>query len=145
VIVIGVGNELRRDDGAGPAVVDELRNRSLEGATLAVSDGEPSRLLDLWTGVDLAIVVDAVPSTDEPGHVHELDAVGGVEPGTSSHDLGLGVATRLGETLDRMPTTLRIYLIEGADFGFGTGLSPLVLRAVTEVADRITAISRDRL
>jgi hydrogenase maturation protease len=143
VIVIGVGNELRRDDGAGPAVVDELRNRPLEGTTLAISDGEPSRLLDLWAGADLAIVVDAIPSTDQPGRVRELDTVGGVEPGTSSHALGLGVATRLGEALGRMPAAMRIYLIEGADFGFGPGLSPLVVRAVTDVADRITALSRE--
>jgi hydrogenase maturation protease len=143
LIVIGVGNELRRDDGAGPAVVDALRSRSLRGATLTVSDGEPSRLIDLWTGADLAVVVDAVPSADEPGRVRELGAVRGAEPGTGSHDLGLGVATGLGETLGRMPATLRIYLIEGADFGFGTGLSPLVRRAVDEVADRITALSRE--
>jgi hydrogenase maturation protease len=143
VIVIGVGNELRRDDGAGPAVVDELRSRPLEGATLAVSDGEPSRLLDLWAGADLAVVVDAVPSADEPGRVRELDAVGGAVSDTSSHALGLGVATRLGEALGRMPATMRIYLIEGTDFGFGPGLSPPVVRAVSEVADRITALSRE--
>ncbi|MGI5229649.1 hydrogenase maturation protease [Actinoallomurus sp. CA-142502] len=143
MIVIGVGNELRRDDGAGPAVVEELRSRPLEGATLAVSDGEPSRLLDLWAGADLAVVVDAVPSTGEPGRVRELGTVGDVASGTSSHALGLGVATRLGEALGRMPAALRIYLIEGADFGFGDGLSPRVVRAVTEVADRITALSRE--
>ncbi|GAA4507590.1 hypothetical protein GCM10023191_066200 [Actinoallomurus oryzae] len=118
---------------------------SLEGATLAVSVGEPSRLLDLWDGADLAVVVDAVPSTDEPGHVHKPDAVGMVEPGTSSHDLGLGIATRLGETLGRMPVVMRIYLIGGVDFGFGTGLSPPVVRAVTDVADRITTLSREAL
>ncbi|NUP33861.1 MAG: hydrogenase maturation protease, partial [Streptomycetaceae bacterium] len=33
-IVIGVGNDLRRDDGAGPAVVEALRGRV--GAGLAV-------------------------------------------------------------------------------------------------------------
>jgi hydrogenase maturation protease len=143
VIVIGVGNELRRDDGAGPAVVGELRSRSLEGATLAVSDGEPSRLLDLWAGADLAVLVDAVPSADEPGRVRELDAVGDVGSGTSSHALGLGIATRLGEALGRMPAAMRVYLIEGADFGFGAGLSPRVVRAVTDVADRITALSRE--
>ncbi|HZE32689.1 MAG TPA: hydrogenase maturation protease [Actinoallomurus sp.] len=144
MIVIGVGNELRCDDGAGLAVIDELRSRSLEGVILAVSDGEPSRLLDLWAGADLAVVVDALPSSaSEPGSVRELDTLGGVEPGTSSHDLGLGVAARLGEALGRMPAALRIYLIEGSDFGFGTGLSPLVVRAVAEVADRITALSRE--
>ncbi|MFB9836909.1 hydrogenase maturation protease [Actinoallomurus acaciae] len=143
MIVIGVGNELRRDDGAGPAVVGELRGRSLEGTTLAVSDGEPSRLLDLWAGADLAIVVDAMPSADEPGRVRELHVVGDAGSGTSSHALGLGTAARLGEALGRMPAAMRVYVIEGADFGFGPGLSPPVVRAVTDVADRITTLSRE--
>jgi hydrogenase maturation protease len=144
MIVIGVGNELRRDDGAGPAVIEELRGRSLEGVTLAVSDGEPSRLIDLWAGADQAVVIDAAPtSSGEPGHVRELDSVDGVPSSTSSHALGLGVASRLGRTLDRMPATMRIFIIEGADFGFGAGLCPPVARAVTDVADRIARLSRD--
>jgi hydrogenase maturation protease len=135
MIVIGVGNDLRRDDGAGPAVIAELRSRSPANVTLAVSDGEPSRLIDLWSGADVAIVVDAAPG--RPGRVSETDSVDGAPPRTSSHALGVGVATRLGQALDRMPATLRIYVIEGADFGFGPGLCPPVARAVTEVADRI--------
>jgi hydrogenase maturation protease len=143
VIVIGVGNELRRDDGAGPAVIAELRRRSLKDVCLVVSDGEPSRLIDLWSGVDLAIVVDAVlAAAEEPGRVRELDSVREALPGASSHALGLGVAARLGEALGRMPARLRIYVIEGADFGYGSGLCPPVARAVTEVADRIAALSR---
>lgn len=138
MIVIGIGNELRRDDGAGPAVIGELRGRSLRDATLVVTDGEPTRLIDLWDGADLAIVVDA--ASGRSGHISEMDSVDGVPPGTSSHALGLGAATRLGEVLGRMPRRMRVYVIEGADFGFGSGLDPAVARAVTEVADRITAL-----
>ena len=32
----------------------------LAGVTMALSDGEPSRMIDLWTDADLAVVVDAV-------------------------------------------------------------------------------------
>lgn len=143
MIVIGVGNELRRDDGAGPAVIAELRDRRLKGMRLAVSDGEPARLIDLWADADLAVVVDAVRSiSGEPGRVRELDSINGVHPGTSSsHALGLGAATRLGEALGRMPGRLWIYIIDGADFGLGPGLSPPVTHAVSEVADRIAALS----
>jgi hydrogenase maturation protease len=144
VIVIGIGNELRRDDGAGPAVIDELQGRSLEDVTLAVSDGEPSRLIDLWAGEDQAIIVDALPSSSgEPGRVRELDSVGGVPSSTSSHALGLGIASRLGGALDRLPATMRIFIIEGGDFGFGVGLCSPVARAVMDVADRIARLTRD--
>ncbi len=59
-VVIGVGNELRRDDGIGPAAVTRLRDlqavdSTLVGVILAVCDGEPTRMIDLWTGADLAV------------------------------------------------------------------------------------------
>lgn len=141
MIVIGVGNELRHDDGAGPAVISELRNRSVKDVTLVATDGEPTRLIDLWDGADLAVVIDAVPSeSTEPGRVRELEFIDGLHTGTSSHALGLGVAAQLGETLGRMPARMRVYVIEGADFGWGCGLCAPVARAVTEVADRIMGL-----
>ena len=77
-VVIGVGNEFRRDDGAGPEVIARLRalqpgDASLSGVTLALSDGEPGRLIDLWAGARLAVVVDAVRDTAvPPGHGSSL-------------------------------------------------------------------------
>ncbi|QFG21266.1 hydrogenase maturation protease [Actinomadura sp. WMMB 499] len=143
-IVLGVGNDFRRDDGAGPAVVAALRGRV--AATLAVSDGEPARLIDLWAGADLAIVVDAVRcDPPDPGRVHELGAEfggGAAGPATrpvTDHGLGLGDAVALGLAVDRMPARLRVLAIEGVDFGFGRGLTPRVAAAVGGVADRLVA------
>lgn len=142
MIVIGVGNEFRRDDGAGPAVVERLRGRCSPRVTLAVCDGEPTRLIDLWTGADVAVVVDAVRSVPaEPGRVRELDARSDGDRGAGGHDPGLGTAVRLGETLGRMPRRLVVYAIEGADFGPGAGLCPPVERAVEEVAGRIAELA----
>ena len=67
-VVVGVGNEFRRDDGAGPEVIARLRalqpgDAGLSGVTLALSDGEPGRLIDLWEGTSLAVVIDAVRDT----------------------------------------------------------------------------------
>lgn len=45
-MVIGVGNEFRRDDGAGPAVVGQLRDRVPPGVELVITDGEPARLIE---------------------------------------------------------------------------------------------------
>ena len=41
-VLIGVGNEYRRDDGIGPALVAALEDRWLPGVRLLVSDGEPA-------------------------------------------------------------------------------------------------------
>jgi hydrogenase maturation protease len=111
-VVIGVGNEYRRDDGVGPRVVAELTGR-LTGADLRVTDGEASRMLDLWTGAALAVVIDAVRDPDRPvGAWFELSA---------------------SDTTER----LVVLAVCGHEFGFGAGLSAPVEAAVGPVADRV--------
>ena len=73
VVVIGVGNEYRADDGAGPVVLGMLRDAVPGGVPLVPSDGEPTRLLEAWTGAATAIVIDAVAGGDAPpGTLHRL-------------------------------------------------------------------------
>ena len=75
MVVIGVGNEYRRDDGAGLAVVTSLRDRVPPGVELVLTDGEPTRLIEAWTGAALAVVVDAVRADPpRPGRVHRFVA-----------------------------------------------------------------------
>lgn len=139
IAVIGVGNEFRRDDGVGWAVVARLKERAEDhappaGTVFATCDGDPGRLIGLWEGAGLAVVVDAAhahPGT--PGRVHrlELDA-GHIAPpsATSSHGLGLGEAVELARVLGLLPERLVVYAVEGADSDFGTGLSAAVAAAV---------------
>jgi hydrogenase maturation protease len=139
IAVIGVGNEFRRDDGVGWAVVEQLRKRAEAGphpsdTVWATCDGDPGRLIALWESAALAVVVDAAhahPGT--PGRVHrlELDAQRLDGPRTtSSHGLGLGEAVELARVLGLLPDHLIVYAVEGADGSFGTGLSPSVAAAV---------------
>jgi hydrogenase maturation protease len=140
-VVIGVGNEFRRDDGAGPAVVGQLRDRVPPGVELVITDGEPARLIEAWTGAALAVVVDAVRAQPpQPGTVHRfvVDRPGtGTERTASSHGLGLDDAISLAIALDRMPGRLIVHAIEAADLGQGTGLTPAVAAAVGTVASAI--------
>jgi hydrogenase maturation protease len=140
-VVIGVGNEFRRDDGAGPAVVRRLRDLVPSGVGLVITDGEPTRLIDAWTGAALAVVVDAVrvfgPQPPHPGRVHRfvLDRPGAdVARTASSHGFGLDDAIGLAVALDRMPGRLIVHAIEAADLTQGTGLTPPVAAAVGTVA-----------
>jgi hydrogenase maturation protease len=146
VVVIGVGNEFRRDDGAGPAVLGQLRTRVPPEVSLVITDGEPTRLIDAWTGVALAIVVDAVRAEpSQPGRVHRFvmdrpdPGSPGSTPAASSHGLGLDDAVRLALALDRMPGRLIVHAIEAADLTQGTGLTPEVAAAVDTVATAIIA------
>jgi len=141
VVVIGIGNEFRRDDGVGPLVVGELRALVPGGVRLAVSDGEPVRLLEEWEGAKLAVVIDAVlrsgAAGPAPGRTFRLEldrAAAGPAAGVSSHGLGLGDAISLARVLDMLPERLIVHAVEITDCGFGAGLSPAVAAAVPAVA-----------
>lgn len=138
IAVIGVGNPFRRDDGVGPEVVRRLRKRAWHSPlppniTLADCDGDPGRLISLWEGMDLAVVIDAAHAhPGHPGRVHRLTRYRpfGVTEPASSHGLGLGDAVQLADALGTLPRLLVVLAVEGADSGPGHGLSPEVAAAV---------------
>ncbi len=151
-VVVGVGNEFRRDDGAGPAVIARLRalqpgDAGLSGVTLAVSDGEPGRLMDLWEGARLAVVIDAVRDTARPpGHTTRLapDALAGAAVGAaaSSHGIGLGDTVELARALGCLPARLTVLAVVGRDFGLGAGLTAEVAAAVAKLVEQVREIVR---
>ena len=155
VVVIGVGNEFRQDDGVGPEIVNRLSQMVADSVRLVVSDGEPARMIEAWAGADLAVVVDALqvagtgrPGTGQagapaPGRTHRfvIDEVTAEPASTvSSHGLGLGDAIGLARALDLMPARLIVHAVEVTDCGYGVGLTP----AVAAAAETITvAVLRD--
>lgn len=142
VVVIGVGNPFRRDDGVGHVVVGELRPLVPTGVELVELDGEPARLVEAWDGADLAVVVDAVSTGSAPGAVHRWhvgvdalpDPTGAV---AGSHALGPAEAVALGGVLDRLPHTLVVFGVEVGDVGEGPGLSDAVAGAVDDAVDEV--------
>jgi DNA-binding CsgD family transcriptional regulator len=88
-------------------VVTSLRGQVPPGVDLVLTGGEPTRLIEAWTGAALAVVVDAVRADPpRPGRVHRfvLDRpMAGPARTASSHGFGLDDAVRLALALDRMP------------------------------------------
>ncbi|MEV8561364.1 hydrogenase maturation protease [Streptomyces sp. NPDC051917] len=146
VVVIGVGNPLRGDDGVGPAAVEALRDRVPHGTALAVSDGEPARLLDLWRGADTVIMVEALRTRSaRPGELHILsaaDAASRTAATASTHALGLGECLALAAALDQLPPRLVVHAMEVADVELGEGLSEAVRAVLPELIDRVAASVR---
>jgi hydrogenase maturation protease len=141
MLVIGVGNSYRGDDGVGPAVLALLREEELPGVRLLECDGDCSALLDAWCGANTAVLIDAVSSGVPPGTVYRFDALARVLPRDvsfqSTHAFGVAEALALGRTLGQLPANLIIYAIEGKTFTTGIGLSPEVELAVQEVAQQV--------
>ncbi|MFH7340476.1 hydrogenase maturation protease [Streptomyces sp. KHY 26] len=146
VVVVGVGNPLRGDDGVGPAAVEALRGRVPDGTVLAVSDGEPARVLELWRGADTVVVAEALRARPaRPGRVHTLtaaEAASRAKGAASTHAFGLGECLALAEALDRLPPRLVVHAVEVADMELGARMSEAVRSALPELIDRIAASVR---
>lgn len=144
-VVIGVGNEYRRDDGVGPLVLSLLEGRLPPGARLArCPDGEPGDLVSTWENAERVIIVDAIRVPGgHAGRVHRVvvgaDPVFAPETTGGTHGLGLGTAVEFARALDRLPRTLIVYAVEGGHYGMGAGVGPEVARAAEEVASGIIA------
>ena len=142
-VVIGIGHPYRNDDAAGLAVLAHLAAADCR-LVLVPSFGEPTELIDAWTGRYTAVLVDALrhPGAD-PGRVRRIvvdRADGYLDSGrsaSSSHGIELGDTLALARALDRLPYHLIVYAIEVEEVGFGDTLSAPVAEAAQLVADAI--------
>jgi hydrogenase maturation protease len=131
-LVICVGNPYRRDDGVGVAVMAALP----PGTPVVEATGEPTELLNLWSGAPRVVLVDAMSAGAAPGTVHVLacrDGLWDAAPpaaAASTHGLGVAEAVALGEALGNLPRELLLVGIEVADTSYGVGLSDAVAAAV---------------
>jgi hydrogenase maturation protease len=138
MLIIGCGNRDRGDDGAGAIVTERLREF---GMGTEICTGEAFSLIEAWNSADDVIVVDTMVTGAAAGTVRLWDATQAEFQGslsTSTHGFGLAEAIELARALGHLPQRLCVYGIEGRCFDIGSDISPEVLRAVEEVAKRLT-------
>ncbi len=154
IVIIGIGNALRRDDGVGPLVLDACRYEPVPGCDLVELDGDVNRVIEAWSDRALAVVVDAVCTGDAVGTLHDLsldrlDDLGAVETATGSRLVGLAEALAVGQQLNQLPDSLRVLGIEPGDLKPGFGLSPAVAASMDELVERarsaVTTLTNDRI
>lgn len=141
LLVIGVGNDMRRDDGVGLAVVRRLAALEDDSFRCAECDGDALWLLDLWKDRPFVVVVDAMRSGAEPGTIRRFSPDDARHPSRnalhSSHAFGIFEAVRLADALGESPDRLVLYGVEVEDTGYGDTLTPAVARAVEPLVRRI--------
>jgi hydrogenase maturation protease len=138
--IIGVGSPFG-DDAAGLEAGRALADSPPPGCEVRVEDRPGASLVDLVSGVEAAIVLDAVASDAAPGTLHDLpleDAGRFHAALVSSHDLGVGAALALARALGRMPRRGRFLGVEGAPGTAreGAGMSPAVRAAIPALVAR---------
>lgn len=145
MVVIGCGNVLRGDDGAGPELVRRLVDRGLPSGVRCIDAGTSGIDAVLaMRGAKEAILVDACRSASPPGTLHEVagDALGSrPAAGVAIHAVRWDHALALARDLFGAdgPRRVTVWLVEAASFEPGVPLSPAVDRAVDALAARLHA------
>ncbi len=147
IVVAGIGNLYRGDDGVGPVVASRLTPALPSSVRVLEGLDDPSSLIDAWEHAELAIVIDAVVSGSEAGTVHEL-VVDGPLPAMfrrlSTHLFGVAQVIELGTVLHRMPGRIVVIGVEAADMTRGKPeLTPAVAAAVDVVVARVRKLVAD--
>lgn len=139
LLVIGIGNPDRADDGIGPRVAARLAR--VEGARVILRSGDALGLLDDWADADAVILIDAAAPLSQPGAIHRIDALSSSlppsPPRSSTHLLAIAEAIELARALDRLPARMIVYAIEGMNFAPGAPMTAQVAAAAEQAAERI--------
>jgi hydrogenase maturation protease len=146
VLIIGIGNEYRRDDAAGLVVARALQAKKLPGVAIVEIEDACVDLLERWGGADTVILIDAVCSGAPPGVLHTIDAHVAPVPADlftcSTHGFGVAAAVELARALDRLPPRLVLFGIEGKEFGVGRGLSAEVASVLPAIIEHTAQLGR---
>ncbi len=149
--VIGLGQRLAGDDAVGLFVTEKLREHAKPGELELVSIHDATALIEALTGVERAIVVDAVVGTGSPGtlHVVGIEAIANKKlAAVSTHGLDVGQALSMAEALypESVAKEIRIVgieiEIEKAE-RYREGLSPEVEAAIEPAARAVLALIQD--
>jgi hydrogenase maturation protease len=148
VLVAGIGNVFRTDDGFGPAVVGRLATlpgMPREGVRIADYGIRGMHLAyDLLQGWDALILVDAVPDRGAAGRVEVLrigpdDIVTGAAVDAHGMDPATVLAT-LASLGGRLPENTVLVGCQVSDVGDGMGLTPVVEAAVDVAASTVRSL-----
>jgi len=142
ILILGVGNILMKDDGLGVHIVNHMIDSDIalpanvevfEGGTLGFD------LLNVMTGRDRIIIIDALKTDDAPGTVYRFPAKHlKREPRSYSlHDTGVSGIIDMMKLLDEEPSVEIIGIVPGDIESLEIGMSEPVMDAIPRVVEII--------
>jgi len=142
ILVLGLGNPLRCDDGLGGRVIEMLAESKLPAQVVLIDGGTPgwgvATFLQGWSRV---IVIDAADMGFLPGKWDrfQLDGVS-LDVGSghiSLHEPGLSEGLALGQALGTLPQDIVLYCVQPERTEEGIGLTPVVEAVLSELVENI--------
>jgi hydrogenase maturation protease len=142
ILVAGVGNVLRGDDGFGPAVTRLLEHLPEGAEVIETGTGGVALLQELMVGCDGLVLIDACDRGAAPGTVFVLEPE--VGEGVHTPDVHLANPDRvlsMAKTMGYLPDRVRIIGCQPLDIDeMCQGLSPVVQRALPYAVKKIEEI-----
>jgi hydrogenase 3 maturation protease len=131
VVIVGVGNRLKGDDGFGPAMIERLRGRVdvplFDCGTVPENYIEPIRREQPQT----ILVLDAADFSARPGTFTLVDSSRWGGGGFSSHSLSLKLFADM--VMQETETKVMLLAIQPQWLGFGDNMSPEVIEACRQL------------
>ena len=144
ILVLGLGNELLKDDAVGIRVAERLQGTLPPGVEVRATSLFGLALLDELIGRDKVLLIDSYIPEEFIGseiQEHNLDGVGEAQS-ASPHFVGLGEVREIMRKLDLgFPREVRILAIPVSDpITFSTEMTPAVAARLPEAATRARRI-----
>ncbi|MEM1959614.1 MAG: hydrogenase maturation protease [Candidatus Nitrosocaldus sp.] len=151
VIIVGVGNEYRRDDGIGIVVARHLKSMLDSNDVDVVEVSDASSIIDVMEmGYKKMIIVDAIHSSAAVGTIYrfskeEMLNMTNIKrylllpsSASSTHAMDIVEALKLAIELGiARDMDVVMFGVEGKDFGLGRGLSKEVERSIHRVVEEV--------
>ena len=140
-LILGIGNPMVTDDGAGLKIARQIKERNPELEVIEACSGALG-LLDVVAGYDKLIIIDSVKTEGgKPGELYKLE-LQDLPPASdlvTSHGVDIASAFKLGEGLEyKMPRSVSIYAVEIKDnTNFGEECTKEVAEKIPALAQRI--------
>jgi len=142
-LVLGIGNPILSDDGAGIRVAREIGKQFNDSQlTIAETSEAGFRLLDSIVGYDEVIIIDAVQTEKgQAGQIYRMEPqdFSSAKHFSSPHQINLATALELGKMLNlAMPQKITIFAVEAKDITtFSEKCTPEVEQAIPKVVDMV--------
>jgi hydrogenase 3 maturation protease len=134
LLIVGIGNPMKGDDGAGPAFADKLAAAKKKTAVINCLEVPENYLKKIiGAGAATIILADAVEMGEKPGSVRVFDTESIRETGVSTHGISLEL---IAETI-KQESGAEVFLlgIQPKSVKLGEELTDEVLKAVNNLVE----------
>ena len=142
VLILGIGNILRSDDGLGVYIIRHMEESGVplpEGVELLDGGTAGFDLLGLIDGYDKIVIVDALKTNDKPGSIYRFTPEHAVESRArfSLHEVGIMEVIKTLRIMDHNPEIEFVGIVPDNICDIDTNISQAVRESIPRAVDVI--------